>query len=113
MRQYVFAAELNLNECIRLLAFLKLQRTVLPCLQHHLDLVKRDMAGTAHAYLPDGIEDILIVVLVLPAVLEQMQEILAVILVGKVYTEELTHLLGHLPQCHRALERAGLLHQGA
>ena len=45
------------------------------------------------------------------AVLEQMQEILAVILVGKVYTEELTHILGHLPECHRALERAGLLHQ--
>ena len=40
-----------------------------------------------------------------------MQEVLAVIPVGKVHTEELTHLLGHLPECHRALECAGFLHQ--
>ena len=67
------------------------------------------MPRTAHAYLPDGIEYVPVVMAPLPAVLEQSQEVLPVI--GKVDAEEFLHLLGHLSEGYGALQCTGLLHE--
>ena len=107
--QHILAAELYLQEGIRLLAVGKRQRGGIPCLKRHLNLVKVDLSGTAHAYLPDGIEYVPVVMAPLPAVLEQPQEVLPA--VGEVDAEELMHLLRHLPEGYGALQRAGLLHE--
>ena len=87
----------------------KRQRCGISCLECHLYLVKVDVACTAHAYLPDGIEYVPVAMAPLPAVLEQPQEVLPV--VGEVDAEELLHLLRHLPEGYGALQRAGLLHE--
>ena len=67
------------------------------------------MPCTSHAYLPYCIQYVLVVIGVLPAVLEQLEEVLSVVL--KVHTEELTHFLRHLAECDRPFQRTGLLHQ--